>query len=295
MAFRLARWNPLFRAIIFLILLSIIPLSGLAREEACVTVVFRGQLLRTSWQEETVAQLLSRLALETSPGDILSHPPETFTEPGMTLRVDRVLTRLESYTATLPHDTTVCYDPTLEEGVWEILIPGRDGELRTTAEVTYVNSREVSREIRSQYQSIAPVTEVVAQGTGPASQREEPDPGGLPVIGDGYIRLPSGEVLTYTGTATVRASAYTHTDEGCDLITSTGSRVHVGTVAVDPRYIPYGTRMFIIASSGSYVYGISEAEDCGGAIKGDRVDLYLPTYEACMEFGRRVCTVYYLG
>ena len=33
----------------------------------------------------------------------------------------------------------------------------------------------------------------------------------------------------------------------------------------------------------------------GGAIKGDRVDLYLPTYEECMEFGRRVCTVYYLG
>ena len=66
-------------------------------------------------------------------------------------------------------------------------------------------------------------------------------------------------------------------------------------MAVDPRYIPYGTRMFIVASDGSYVYGIARAEDCGGDIKGDRMDLYMPTYEACMVFGRRRCTVYFLG
>lgn len=296
MAFRPARRILLIRAFLFLFLLNItiFPLS--ARAESSVTVIFRGQLLRTSCREETVAQLLSRLDLETTDADTLSHTPETAIQPGMTLRVDRVLTREETYTTTLPHDTTTCYDPTLPEGTWEVLIPGRDGELRTTAEVTYVNFREISRNILTQQQSIAPVTEVIAQGTGPAeSPTEEPNPNDLPIIEDGYIRLPSGEVLTYTGTATVRASAYTHTDEGCDLITSTGSRVHVGTVAVDPRYIPYGTRMFIMATSGSYVYGISEAEDCGGAIKGDRVDLYLPTYEECMEFGRRVCTVYYLG
>ena len=145
------------------------------------------------------------------------------------------------------------------------------------------------------HQTVAPVTEVVVWGTGPVPEVREPDPNDLPVIEDGYIYLPTGEVLTYTGTGTVRASAYTHTDEGCDLITSTGSRVHVGTVAVDPRYIPYGTRMFIIANDGSYVYGIATAEDCGGDIKGDRMDLYMPTYEQCMAFGRRRCTLYFLG
>ena len=92
----------------------------------------------------------------------------------------------------------------------------------------------------------------------------------------------------------VRATAYTHTDAGCTSTTATGSRVHRGTVAVDPRYIPYGTRMFIMASDGSYIYGLAEAEDCGGDIKGDRVDLYLPNYQECMAFGRRRCTVYFL-
>ena len=102
-------------------------------------------------------------------------------------------------------------------------------------------------------------------------------------------------MLTYTHSDTVRATAYTHTDDGCDAFTATGTVVHWGTVAVDPRYIPYGTRMFIMASDGSYVYGIATAEDCGGDIKGDRMDLYMPTYEQCREFGRRRCTLYFLG
>ena len=120
---------------------------------------------------------------------------------------------------------------------------------------------------------------------------------GSPVyaIADGYITLPTGEVLTYTDTATIRATAYTHTDAGCDFVTATGTTVHWGTVAVDPRYIPYGTRMFIVSNDGEYVYGIAVAEDCGGDIKGDRMDLYMPTYQQCMEFGRRNCTLYFLG
>lgn len=280
-----------------LMLIFVLPMGAKAQvqESEPVTLVYHGQLMRTRVEEETLGQLLERLDLTVEQTDVLTHGLEETLYPGTTVRIDSVVTRVEDYSTTLTHDTTTCNDPGIPQGSWEVLIRGRDGELRCSAEVTYINGREVSRKVLSQTQTIAPVTEVVAWGTGPAVEQEPVDPKGLPIIEDGYIRLPTGEVLTYTGTTTVRASAYTHTDAGCDLITSTGSRVHVGTVAVDPRYIPYGTRMFIMASSGSYVYGISEAEDCGGAIKGDRVDLYLPTYEECMEFGRRVCTVYYLG
>ena len=279
----------------FLLLFFVLPMQVQAQQTEMVTLIYHGQLLRTRTQEETLERLLDRLQLTVEPTDVLSQNLGEAVMPGSTVRIDSVLTREEEYSAAIAHDTTTCNDPGIPEGSWEVLIQGRDGELRCRAEVTYINGKEVSRKILSQTQTIAPVTEVVAWGTGPVVEQKPIDPKGLPVIEDGYIRLPTGEVLTYTGTATVRASAYTHTDEGCDFITATGSRVHVGTVAVDPRYIPYGTRMFIMARSGSYVYGISEAEDCGGAIKGDRVDLYLPTYEECMEFGRRVCTVYYLG
>ena len=258
-----------------------------------VSVSHYGEEMTVEAGNETVGELLARLNYEWQDGDILSHPEDVPVYDGMKIRVDKVLTREETYTRTLHHETTYCADSSIPEGTTEVLIQGQDGEVLCTAQVSYLNGKEISRKVLSEKQTIAPVTEVVAQGTG--QQIEAIDPEGQPIIGDGYIILPTGEVLTYTHKDTVRATAYTHTDAGCDMITATGSTVHKGTVAVDPRFVPYGTRMFIIANDGSYVYGVAEAEDCGGAIKRDRMDLYFPTYEECMAFGWRTCTVYFLG
>lgn len=272
-------------------------LSQTAAASACeaeagrceVTIKYHGQTTRTVSTGETVQQLLDRLGLTLSGEDVVSHGMEDKVVDGMELRIDRIVTAEEVYSSVLSHSVTQCIDPTLPEGTRKVLRSGEDGELRLEAEVTYKNGVESEKTILSQTVTRAPVTEIIALGT---AREEKTD---APVIADGFITLPTGEVLTYTGTATVRATAYTHTDAGCDLITATGTTVRWGTVAVDPRYIPYGTRMFIAASNGSYIYGIAVAEDCGGDIKGDRMDLYMPTYEQCMEFGRRVCTVYFLG
>ena len=258
-----------------------------------VLVSYHGEEMTVEAGNETVGELLARLNIGVAEGDVLSHAEDVPVYDGMTLRVDSVLTRQETYTATVSHGVNRCTDASIPAGSEEVLIPGRDGEVLCTAEVTYINGQEASRKVLSEKQTIAPVTEVVAVGTG--EQIQAVDPEGMPIIGDGYIILPTGEVLTYTKTDTVRATAYTHTDFGCDMITATGSTVHKGTVAVDPRFIPYGTRMFIVANDGSYVYGVAEAEDCGGAIKRDRMDLYFPTYEECIAFGWRTCTVYFLG
>lgn len=258
-----------------------------------ITVRYHGYAQEVTSQGETVEALLKRCGLEPREGDILSREPQAPTWDGMVIRVDQVAVRQESYTASIPHEVVYCSDATLPRGTQEVLTQGADGELLCVAEVAYVNGRETERTILSRTMVSAPVTEIVAVGTGDAP--ETANPGDMPQIGDGFIRLPTGEVLTYYGTAQVRATAYTHTDEGCDRITYTGTTVRVGTVAVDPRYIPYGTRMFIVSDDGSYVYGLSVAEDCGGAIKRDRIDLYFPTYEECIQFGRRSCTIYFLG
>lgn len=258
-----------------------------------VRLYHHGQLQLVRSQGETVAALLQRLGISLGEGDRLSHDPELYIWDGMELRIDHCFREIQTYTTTLPHPVEYCMDPALPEGSREVLRQGADGELLCTAEVHYTNFQETGREIISQEMTLAPVTELVALGTGAAPP--SPEPAGELWIGDGQIRLPSGELLTYHDTAQVRATAYTHTDAGCDFITYTGTRVHIGTVAVDPRVIPYGTRMFIVSNDGCYIYGISVAEDCGGAIKGDRIDLYFPTYEECMQFGRRNCTIYFLG
>lgn len=263
------------------------------RRAQTVTVRYHGEESAVTTLGEAAGELLCRLNLELGEDDVVSHALDTPVYDGMVLTVDRIVTRRETYTVSLPHDVTHCQDPASPAGTESVLVQGRDGQLSRTAEVTYRNGRETRRELLSETLITAPVTQIVALGTGePVSA---PDTDAMPRIEDGYIYLPTGEVLTYTGTDTVRATAYTHTDAGCDMTTSTGTTVHWGTVAVDPRYIPYGTRMFIVSNDGAYVYGIAVAEDCGGDIKGDRMDLYMPTYEQCMAFGRRRCTIYYLG
>lgn len=78
------------------------------------------------------------------------------------------------------------------------------------------------------------------------------------------------------------ATAYTaHEKDGGGSITSTGHHVHHGIIAVDPRVIPYGTKLYVPG------YGFGVADDCGGLIKGRRIDVYLGSRSECNRWGRR--------
>lgn len=257
-----------------------------------VTVDYHGETISISSPGETVRQLLTRLNIYPGEKDVLSVGMDEAVTNGMELWIREIIREEQSYTATIPHETTYCYCDALPQGMQQVMTEGQDGEMLCTAQVTYVDGLETERELLSRQVTVNPVTEVIAVGTG---LRADGMPTGNVVITDSTITLPTGEMLTYTDTMQVRATGYTHTDAGCDTITATGTTVHIGTVAVDPRFIPYGTRMFIVSNDGSYIYGISVAEDCGGAIKGDRVDLYFPTTEECFQFGFRSCTIYFLG
>ena len=69
-------------------------------------------------------------------------------------------------------------------------------------------------------------------------------------------------------------------------VTFTGTKPQEGrTVATDPEVIPLGTEL-IINGKGGYV-----AEDTGGLIRGNRLDIYLEDYSRCIEFGRQTVRV----
>lgn len=66
-----------------------------------------------------------------------------------------------------------------------------------------------------------------------------------------------------------------------DGITASGTKAKQGrTIAVDPRYIPYGTE--VVIDGVTYI-----AEDCGGAIKGNRIDLFFDSHSEALNFGRQ--------
>ena len=117
----------------------------------------------------------------------------------------------------------------------------------------------------------------------------EPEPEPQPQPGGNTITTPDGQVLSYVDVLTCDATAYC-----IHGYTASGTPSRYGAIAVDPRYIPLGTRMYIVTTDGSWVYGIATAEDTGGAIKGYIIDLFFDDYATCIQFGRRDCTVYVL-
>lgn len=108
----------------------------------------------------------------------------------------------------------------------------------------------------------------------------------------GVLTTAGGETYYYSKVLTCTATAYSC--EGYVGHTYSGTVARVGAIAVDPSVIPLGTRLYIVTNDGRYIYGYCVAEDTGGSIKGNKVDLYFDTIAECWQFGVRTCTVYVL-
>lgn len=107
-----------------------------------------------------------------------------------------------------------------------------------------------------------------------ASGREIPDESSS---NDGYQRR-----------LVMEATAYTEDDPGSTGYTANGHRLQRGMVAVDPSVIPLGTQLYIEG------YGYAVADDTGGAIVGNRIDLAMDSTSEAENFGRRDVVVYVL-
>ena len=88
-----------------------------------------------------------------------------------------------------------------------------------------------------------------------------------------------------TNQITVEATAYTANCTGCSGITKTGVNLKANpnakVIAVDPTVIPLGSKVYVEG------YGYATAEDIGGAIKGNRIDVFIPTQSGALQWGRK--------
>lgn len=88
-----------------------------------------------------------------------------------------------------------------------------------------------------------------------------------------------------TKTMTVTATAYTAYCEGCSGVTAAGIDLKANpdakVIAVDPSVIPLGTKVYVEG------YGYATAADTGGAIKGNKIDVFIPTQSAALSWGKR--------
>lgn len=86
----------------------------------------------------------------------------------------------------------------------------------------------------------------------------------------------------------VEATAYSAEEPGLSNRTASGTYVRYGVIAVDPSVIPLGTRVYIPG------YGEAIAEDVGGGIIGNKIDVAFDTYQEAISFGRQFIEIYIL-
>lgn len=100
----------------------------------------------------------------------------------------------------------------------------------------------------------------------------------------------------YKAVLDIKATAYApgpHDNGQWGNLTYMGTQIRPGVIAVDPRVIPLGSRVYIQFADGSGMYGI--AEDTGGAIKGNRIDIAMVSVAKAYDFGVQQVKVYVLG
>ena len=257
-----------------------------------VRIQYGNTILGTTAQGETVSELLARFDIIPGPLDGVL---VDISESRITLTVGSDLTYYEARTRTQGYETQRVATPDLLQGQEEVVQAGKIGISTDIYEVVWSNGHEISRQWVEQTESTA-VTEIIRYGTSVTSV----DPSDKLVNvstgsdGSGVLTFASGATMKFSQARTMKCTAYTAGHDGVGTRTATGTTVHRGTVAVDQRYIPLGTRMFIVTEKGSYVYGMAKAEDTG--MRGDnKLDLYMDTYAECINFGRRDCQVYILN
>ena len=257
-----------------------------------VRIQYGNTILGTTAQGETVSELLARFDIIPGPLDGVL---VDIGESRITLTVGSDLTYYEARTRTQGYETQRVATPDLLQGQEEVVQAGKIGISTDIYEVVWSNGHEISRQWVEQTESTA-VTEIIRYGTSVTSV----DPSDKLVNvstgsdGSGVLTFASGATMKFSQARTMKCTAYTAGHDGVGTRTATGTTVHRGAVAVDQRYIPLGTRMFIVTEKGSYVYGMAKAEDTG--MRGDnKLDLYMDTYAECINFGRRNCKVYILN
>ena len=254
-----------------------------------VTVTHQDLTFSTVSRQETVTELLARLDVQPSPLEMVS---VAILDNGIEIIVNSEFVFYEHITNTTEHETVYQYNDKLPDWQENVLQEGRDGERREVYEVIYQDGEETARQLINVVDTPAEPT-IIEKGTRAnfANNGDEVSAINTNADGSGTITLDNGQTLTFSSSRTMKGTAYT-TGGKVGTRTASGTQVRVGVVAVDRSVMPLGTKVYVVSNDGSYVYGFAVAEDTG--VRGNIIDLYMDTYNECIQFGVRDCTVYIL-
>lgn len=203
----------------------------------------------------------------------------------MKFNIVRVKEEIVSEEIPIPYKTINKDNPKLKHGIKRSVSEGSEGKREKIYKVVTEDGKEVERTLLKENVALNPVDKIVEHGT---------------LLG---YKTSRGDFLRYEKVLDMRATAYTasYADTGKHPghpefgITYTGVRARKGIIAVDPRVIPLGTKVYVEVAGNTPDYGYAVAADIGSAIKGDLIDLYFDSQSFVNKWGCKRVKVYILS
>lgn len=183
----------------------------------------------------------------------------------------------------IPYERIVNKNRNLDLGIENIVQEGKDGLKEVTVSKEYVNGKLVGTHLVKEEILSEAVSNIVEKGTR-----------SIVVTSRGDTNFKKAVVMSATAYDLSFESCGKYPDHPAYGITRSGTQAGPGVVAVDPRVIPLGTKLYVESLDGTPDYGFCVAEDTGGAIKGNRIDLFFHSSTDVYNFGRRDVKVYIL-
>ncbi len=261
-----------------------------------IILSYHGQIEEIEVSNYTVAQLLEKEDIVLGEQDVINLDLQTELDFQMLIQIDDVRFETEYEEVVMPFNRVAKTKSGQHISSQVTITKGESGLRKDTYSTKFVNGIFAERELISQEVIKEPVDEVITCGL-----PSEVDTitiintagAGLGTANGtssgGTFIAPDGTEYKYLYYVDVSATAY---GDMVGSITYTGRHVELGIIAVDPNVIPLHSKVYVIGDYGDY--GVCDAQDIGGGVKGNRIDVYLQNEDVCRQFGVRQMRAYVL-
>jgi len=249
-----------------------------------VNVEIGGQIQKVMTTQYNVGSILKEMEVELGNLDVVVPTVENEVFENGLIRIIRIDEKVVKEVAPTPYKTIIKLDNKLKPGQEVIESEGQAGEKETVIKYTYEDDREVIRSLEEETILTESQDRVIRKGAEML-----------------YI-TDQGKPYRCSAIYTMRSSAYDLSFESCGKypdhpaygITRSGTKARPGVVAVDPGKIKLKSKLYVESMDRTQDYGFASAEDTGGAIKSNRIDLFIGNNREAYRYGMRYVKVYVL-
>jgi 3D (Asp-Asp-Asp) domain-containing protein len=249
--------------------------------EKDVKLTLNGKVKNVSTFKSNVGEFLKEQNIKYDKDDKINVDLDSKLKDGINLEVIDVKSKTVEEYKDVAFEVEIIEDKDLLKGESEVIQEGKSGKNELVYNLTYHNDKKVDKKFVKEVTFKEPVNKIIRKGV----KEEEV----FIASSRGESRNKSIENISSKSSSSsdgthMRVEATAYTGHGT---TSTGTTPRWGTIAVDPSIIPYGTRVYIPQFGREFI-----AEDCGGAIKGNKIDIFMNDKGSVYNWGRKHIDIY---